>query len=380
MEAATARSAAEQQAASAARSAAAALEDSSVAAERAEEAATELAGLLGDVALHAQLARRAETIEEARAEIARLRTAEHAAARLHAEAVAARAEHTAAEQSLVASLVAASARVRPSAPPPDMEDLVAAREEIATLVGEQREEAAAAQSRAVAAASRLAEQRTELIAALGLEPGADLAAAARRASEEVAALEAEVSLLDDRLARHEELERQNAATVQRRETYARLADDLLPSRFLAFLLDEERAQLSELGSERFELLSGGRYRFAGDGSFDVVDLNAAERQRSATSLSGGETFLASLALALALADMVARQGGLIDAFFLDEGFGSLDGEHLDLAMEGIERLVAAASGRLVVVVSHVAELRQRIEDLIVLDKDPLTGDSRVLES
>ena len=107
-----------------------------------------------------------------------------------------------------------------------------------------------------------------------------------------------------------------------------------------------------------------------------LDLEARAGQR-ADSLSGGETFLASLALALGLAEMVGRRGGRLDAFFLDEGFGTLDPEHLDLAMEGVESLVADRAQRLVVVVSHVSELRQRIEDLIVLDKDPLTGDSIV---
>ena len=96
------------------------------------------------------------------------------------------------------------------------------------------------------------------------------------------------------------------------------------------------------------------------------------------SLSGGETFLASLALALALAEMVARGGGRLDAFFLDEGFGSLDPDHIDRAMEGIERLVAAGTDRLVMVVSHVEQMRRSIEDLIELDKDPRTGDTIVV--
>ena len=68
----------------------------------------------------------------------------------------------------------------------------------------------------------------------------------------------------------------------------------------------------------------------------------------------------------------------LDAFFLDEGFGSLDPEHLDLAMEGIGRLVARDPERLVVLVSHVREMRESIEDLIELAKDPVTGDTRVL--
>ena len=108
-----------------------------------------------------------------------------------------------------------------------------------------------------------------------------------------------------------------------------------------------------------------------------MDLNTADSVRRADSLSGGETFLASLALALALAEMVGRRGGRLDAFFMDEGFGTLDPEHVDLAMDGVESLVAHRAQRLVVVVSHVPELRERIEDLIVLDKDPVTGDSIV---
>ena len=76
--------------------------------------------------------------------------------------------------------------------------------------------------------------------------------------------------------------------------------------------------------------------------------------------------------------MVARSGGRLDAFFLDEGFGSLDPEHLDRAMDGVGRLVAEDARRLVVVVSHVAEMREAVEDLIVLDKHPLTGDTVVV--
>ena len=158
----------------------------------------------------------------------------------------------------------------------------------------------------------------------------------------------------------------------------RLVRDLTDSRFIRFLLDEERAVLAGLGSEHFERLSSARYRFTDDGKFDIVDLGSADAVRRADSLSGGETFLASLALALGLAEMVGRRGGRLDAFFLDEGFGTLDPEHVDLAMDGVESLVAHRAQRLVVVVSHVPELRRRIEDLIVLDKNPVTGDSTVI--
>lgn len=163
------------------------------------------------------------------------------------------------------------------------------------------------------------------------------------------------------------------------ELFNRINTDLADSRFIRFLLDEERSRLAELGSEHFQRLSAGRYRFDGD-QFAILDLAAADSTRRPDSLSGGETFIASLGLALALAEMVAATGGRLDAFFLDEGFGTLDPEHLDLAMEGIERLVADDSNRLVVIVSHVPELRMRMEDLIELERDPVTGDTRVKEA
>jgi exonuclease SbcC len=170
------------------------------------------------------------------------------------------------------------------------------------------------------------------------------------------------------------------AQVLARDRFSQIVGDLSTAGFVRYLLDSERQRLAELGSDHFQRLSSGRYRFATDGSFDIVDLTAADALRRADSLSGGETFLASLGLALALAELVSRTGGRLDAFFLDEGFGSLDPEHLDLAMEGIEAVAAGATDRLVIVVSHVAELRERLEDLIQLERDPVSGNTRVLRA
>lgn len=199
------------------------------------------------------------------------------------------------------------------------------------------------------------------------------------------------AVVADRTERLQDLVRKDEATLlaasdaydkqgeqsDQMEIYSRIARDLTDSRFIRFLLDEERARLAELGSEHFQQLSSGRYRFADD-KFAIVDLAAADVTRRADSLSGGETFLASLGLALALAEMVAGTGGRLDSFFLDEGFGTLDPEHLDLAMQGIEQLVAQDADRIVVVVSHVPELRMRLEDLIELERNPVTGDTRVV--
>ena len=82
--------------------------------------------------------------------------------------------------------------------------------------------------------------------------------------------------------------------------------------------------------------------------------------RPAKTLSGGESFLASLSLALGLADVVATEtgGALLDTLFVDEGFGMLDADALDQVMDTLDEL--RAGGRVVGVVSHVEELRQRI--------------------
>jgi exonuclease SbcC len=232
----------------------------------------------------------------------------------------------------------------------------------------------AARGRAAEASQRLEELRE------ALEIPADLSItdARQHAAAEHGKLAERVETLTGRISRFTELEATSAATVARLQTYTTLADDLLPSRFLKFILDEERRALAALGSEHFERMTRERYRFTEDGEFNIIDLTSAETERKAESLSGGETFLASLSLALALAEMVSRTGGRLDAFFLDEGFGSLDPEHLDLAMEGIEALVGG--NRLVAVVSHVAELRERVEDLVELSTDAITGDTVVVRA
>lgn len=219
-------------------------------------------------------------------------------------------------------------------------------------------------------------ERSELMQGLGVDGGFIEALARAQASCErlTADIVADRAEIDGAAS----LAAERAAITAGKSHLDRIAHDLTDGKFVRYLLDEERARLADLGSDHFMRLTSGRYRFTEDGDFAIVDLTAADAVRKASSLSGGETFLASLALALALAEMVTRTGSRLDAFFLDEGFGSLDPEHLDLAMDGIEALVADGSSRLVIVVSHVPELRHRIEDLIQLDRDPATGDTRII--
>ena len=105
---------------------------------------------------------------------------------------------------------------------------------------------------------------------------------------------------------------------------------------------------------------------------DVIDhYNGSER--SVRSLSGGESFKASLALALGLADEIQSSAGGIklDTMFVDEGFGSLDEESLSKAIKTLDSL--AAGNRLVGIISHVGELKQKIEKQIVVTKDKYGG-------
>ena len=216
------------------------------------------------------------------------------------------------------------------------------------------------------------------MSALDLPADAEFVAVLAEAIAAAAQADQRVQGLRGQLEAGAELDERIDGAQRRHDLARRIASDLQPSRFLAYLLEEERAELAELGSVHLEELTNGAYRFTGDDSFRIQDVNAGATERSADSLSGGETFLASLALALALAEMVTRGGGRLDAFFLDEGFGSLDPEHLERAMDGIGRLVAGETGRLVVLVSHVEQMRQLLEDLIVLDKDDRTGKTVVV--
>ncbi|WP_157830289.1 SbcC/MukB-like Walker B domain-containing protein [Siphonobacter sp. SORGH_AS_0500] len=97
----------------------------------------------------------------------------------------------------------------------------------------------------------------------------------------------------------------------------------------------------------------------------VLDRNFDER-RAVSTLSGGETFLVSLALALGLSDMVSKNVR-IESLFIDEGFGTLDPDTLEIALGTLEKL-QAESNRMIGIISHVEALKERITTQIQLRK------------
>lgn len=137
-----------------------------------------------------------------------------------------------------------------------------------------------------------------------------------------------------------------------------------------WVLSAHLGEICRFANQRLDLMTSGRYqlrlsdgggrggRNAGLG-LRVLDAYTGE-EREVNSLSGGETFQASLALALGVADTVqAHAGGVqLEALFIDEGFGSLDPDNLQLAMDELDRL--RAGGRMIGVISHVGALRERI--------------------
>ncbi|MBD3896100.1 AAA family ATPase [Halomonas sp. ML-15] len=132
------------------------------------------------------------------------------------------------------------------------------------------------------------------------------------------------------------------------------------------LLEHANLHLAGL-SRRYRLVRGGS-----ELGLLVVDNDMADERRSVHSLSGGETFLVSLALALGLASMASGEL-TIESLFIDEGFGSLDPQSLALAMEALDGLQAL--GRRVGVISHVQEMHERIP--VQIQVEPLgNGTSR----
>jgi DNA repair protein SbcC/Rad50 len=122
----------------------------------------------------------------------------------------------------------------------------------------------------------------------------------------------------------------------------------------------------------------GRYllrrKSTGELELDIVDSWQGEVARDTRTLSGGESFLVSLALALALSDLVSHKTS-IDSLFLDEGFGSLDADTLEIALNALDTL--NASGKMIGVISHVEGMKERIPAQIRVEKGGGVGYSRL---
>ncbi len=192
----------------------------------------------------------------------------------------------------------------------------------------------------------------------------------RPGMDPLVALAAHRATLDERLARGRvDLERKLELAAQLEGYEAdvvvanSLARHLQVDGFERWLIEEVVFALVASANELLAELTGGTYSLAVErGDFWVVDHLNADERRTVRTLSGGETFVVSLALALSLAKHLASMSvsgtAPLEAVFLDEGFGTLDPETLDTVAAVIHEL--GADGRIVGLITHVTELAQQI--------------------
>jgi len=242
------------------------------------------------------------------------------------------------------------------------------------------EQAEAAKRRASDAAASCDSTLVEIAHQVGLEPARPSARELVLEIEEVSRAadlafrdrSSQYDQLELRIARRTEIESSMTVDRRRQEMFQRLGLELHADRFLAYILGESMRTLAAQATSELKLITGGRYSIAAkESNFEVIDHDNADERRSVATLSGGETFLASLALALALSGSVRDLAGnaaaaRLESMFIDEGFGALDAETLDTAVGALENL--AGEHRMIGVISHVPALAERIQHGIEVRK------------
>ena len=174
----------------------------------------------------------------------------------------------------------------------------------------------------------------------------------------------------EKLNRHEQQQQKAKALLKtiasQQKEYQRWAklNDLIGSadgkKFRTFAQGLTLAKLIQLANRHLQHLNG-RYvilkKSNEDLGLEIMDTYQANNRRGMRTLSGGESFLVSLALALALSELAGRNTS-IQSLFIDEGFGTLDDSSLDMAISTLENL--QSSGKTIGIISHVKELKERI--------------------
>ncbi len=258
------------------------------------------------------------------------------------------------------------------------------------------EQAAVSIGRLAAAADKLAADcRTRLERASEAEAAARREAAERAGGEETAdperaAAEAAETAERARARRHaadaaaadfaariadiEALHALAGETSRRRARLEELEDGLRPSRFPKWLTLRRSVNLLRHASRRLEQMSDRRYAFR-DPRDTAEQWKILDRWSGATrspgTLSGGEQFMASLALSLGMVETMGERGGRLECFFLDEGFGTLDARTLDDALDALER--AATPDHMVGVITHVRQVAERIGAVPLVERDAASG-------
>lgn len=195
---------------------------------------------------------------------------------------------------------------------------------------------------------------------------ADLKTAVANHKEQLGRYKADLERLQKYLVRKREVMKLKADLDRQTDLWEQLYNDLKGDRFQDFLLERYQSGLLLRASELIKTLSQNRYTLRlEEGEYKVLD-KWTDTQRPVRTLSGGESFMASLSLALSLSEHLSR--GRIGALFLDEGFGTLDAETLEQVAGVLEAL--PTQGRLVGIVTHVEALAERLPARLMVEKSP----------
>ncbi|GAK11124.1 SbcC/MukB-like Walker B domain-containing protein [Geomicrobium sp. JCM 19039] len=173
--------------------------------------------------------------------------------------------------------------------------------------------------------------------------------------------------VQEKHVRYAKLNKKKEHYEQQISNYKELESVFRGKEFVDFLAEEQLIHVTKNASERLHDLTRGRYALVLDssGGFLIADYFNGGEKRPTTSLSGGETFLTSLALALSLSASIQLTGEQnLEFFFLDEGFGTLDTELLDTVVTALEQL--QTDHLAVGVISHVPELQERLQTRLLV--------------
>jgi exonuclease SbcC len=214
------------------------------------------------------------------------------------------------------------------------------------------------------------------------EPVALLRSAARRADERKGQASAQVTEMERRINGRQQLEAGIAEQRVQAQVLSTLGTELRADHFIDFVLHETLELLAVRASEELLRISEDRYELSTkEGDFCVIDHVNADETRGVNTLSGGETFLASLSLALALSQHIGDlategMGAKLEAVFIDEGFGSLDPETLDDVINALERLREA--NLIIGVITHVSTMADRISVGLIVETNAGRSQIRVV--
>jgi DNA repair protein SbcC/Rad50 len=180
--------------------------------------------------------------------------------------------------------------------------------------------------------------------------------------------------ISERRVKAKDLNRERNKLEKQYDIYAALAADLKGNEFQEFMLEGVQQELLLRASHIMREVTRERYTLElKEGEYVVLDNWNGLDARSVKTLSGGESFIASLSLALALSDYLAGHKAL-GALFLDEGFGTLDADALDAVSSVLEAI--QTQGRMVGVITHVASLAERLPNRLVIEKGQSTSRAR----